>query len=215
MGGAGSVIIGGLYWKRGTTAAAWCSMIVGSTLAVSGLIIHQVWENFPMNQQWMFLITMVSSVLVYIAVSLLGKKQEFNLERMLHRGKYSIKEDSAAVSCLPKTGWRAFGMGKEFSRGDRVLCIIFLIWIIGWWLTFIIGTIYNVIYEVKSESWAAFWNFYVKLHFVIAIITVIWFTMGGLRDLKYMFNRLKVIKRDDLDDGRVINHHNLDENTED
>ena len=27
LGGAGAVIIGGLYWKRGTTAAAWCRSI--------------------------------------------------------------------------------------------------------------------------------------------------------------------------------------------
>jgi len=215
MGGAGSVIIGGLYWKRGTTAAAWCSMIVGSTMAVLGLIIHQVWVDFPINQQWMYLIAMVSSVVIYIAVSLLGKRQDFNFERMLHRGKYSIKDDSAAVSSLPKTGWRDFGVGKEFSRGDKVICIIFIVWIVGWWLLFVAGTIYNMVYEVKSESWAAFWNFYVKLHFIIAIITVIWFTMGGLRDLKYMRSRLKVIERNDCDDGRVVNHHNLGEDIED
>ena len=27
VGGAGSAIIGGLYWKRGTTAAAWTAMV--------------------------------------------------------------------------------------------------------------------------------------------------------------------------------------------
>src|SRR5690606_34668097 len=31
LGGAGAVIIGGLYWSKGTTAGAWAAMITGST----------------------------------------------------------------------------------------------------------------------------------------------------------------------------------------
>jgi len=30
------VIIGGLYWKKGTTAAAWSALITGSIVAVGG-----------------------------------------------------------------------------------------------------------------------------------------------------------------------------------
>lgn len=209
--GAGSLVIGGLYWKRGTTAAAWSSMIVGSTMGVSGIIIRKIWEDFPINEKWMFFTAMICASMTYIVVSLLGKKQEFNMERMLHRGKYAIKGDSAAVRSLPTRGWRAFGMGKEFTRGDRAICIAFLIWIMGWWSIFVIGTIYNMTHEVKAESWAAFWNFYVKLHFVVAVITIVWYTLGGLRDLKYMFSKLNSMIRNDLDDGTVVNHHNLGE----
>ena len=36
LGGARSVIIRGLYWKKGTVSAAWTSMLVGSALAASG-----------------------------------------------------------------------------------------------------------------------------------------------------------------------------------
>ncbi|MGD0781868.1 MAG: sodium:solute symporter, partial [Candidatus Aminicenantales bacterium] len=41
-GGSGAVIIGGLYWKRGTTAAAWSSMLTGSITAVGGIVIRQI-----------------------------------------------------------------------------------------------------------------------------------------------------------------------------
>ena len=41
-GGSGAVIIGGLYWKRGTTAAAWSAMIVGATISVGGVLVKQV-----------------------------------------------------------------------------------------------------------------------------------------------------------------------------
>ena len=37
-GGVGAVIIGGLYWDRGTTEGAWAAMIIGATIAVAGTI---------------------------------------------------------------------------------------------------------------------------------------------------------------------------------
>ncbi len=42
-GGAGAVIIGGLYWRRGTTAAAWTAMILGTIFTFGGLLIQQSW----------------------------------------------------------------------------------------------------------------------------------------------------------------------------
>ena len=41
-GGSGAVIIGGLYWKRGTTVAAWAAMITGAVIAVGGIILKQI-----------------------------------------------------------------------------------------------------------------------------------------------------------------------------
>jgi len=45
LGGAGSCIVGGLYWKRGTTAGAWSALLCGSTLATSGIILQQLWPR--------------------------------------------------------------------------------------------------------------------------------------------------------------------------
>ena len=42
VGGAGSAIIGGLYWRRGTTAGAWAAMIAGMSLAVFGVVVKQL-----------------------------------------------------------------------------------------------------------------------------------------------------------------------------
>ncbi|MBI9019537.1 MAG: hypothetical protein JEZ07_19985 [Phycisphaerae bacterium] len=41
IGGAGSVIIGGLYWKRGTTMGAWFAMFFGMTAAGLGTFVTQ------------------------------------------------------------------------------------------------------------------------------------------------------------------------------
>lgn len=218
MGGAGAVIIGGLYWPRGTTAAAWAALITGSSLAISALIIEQVWKSlydksFPVNGQWMYFISIVSAVLVYIVVSVLGKKKQFNLDAMLHRGKYAIEEEHRNVTQKSDgtVGLNALKMGKDATRSDKVIYILFLIYSLGWFTAFIIFTVYNLIWEVSTEAWASFWHFFVWLNVVLATITTVWYIVGGIVDLKYMFKVLRSAKRNELDDGMVVDHQNLDE----
>ena len=45
LGGAGPCIVFGLYWKRGTTAGATTALIAGSSLAVGGIVMQQLWEK--------------------------------------------------------------------------------------------------------------------------------------------------------------------------
>jgi SSS family solute:Na+ symporter len=56
MGGSGSAIIGGLYWKRGTTTAAWVGMITGSSLALINIITQQLWDHgkIPIILAWLW-----------------------------------------------------------------------------------------------------------------------------------------------------------------
>ena len=42
-------------------------------------------------------------------------------------------------------------------------------------------------------------------------VTAVWFTWGGVRDIRDLFKRLKSQKINDLDDGTVVGHQNLDE----
>ncbi|MCF7794728.1 MAG: sodium:solute symporter, partial [Candidatus Cloacimonetes bacterium] len=118
-GGAGSVIIGGLYWKKGTTAAAWTAMITGLVISVGGIILQQVFPGFPINGQMFWGIAMFSSAGSYVLVSLLSRKPDFNLDKLLHRGKYSIEDDSAVVTKAHSKIWKYFGVGKEFTKGDK------------------------------------------------------------------------------------------------
>ena len=46
MGGSGSAIIGGLYWKRGSTAGAFSGLTTGAVLAITGIIIRQINPDF-------------------------------------------------------------------------------------------------------------------------------------------------------------------------
>jgi len=45
MGGAGIVILGGLYSRRGTSQGAWTAMIVGASLGVFGFICQKFWST--------------------------------------------------------------------------------------------------------------------------------------------------------------------------
>ena len=45
LGGAGSAIIGGLYWKRGTAAGAWAAMVFGCIGGAGGFLLQKYWER--------------------------------------------------------------------------------------------------------------------------------------------------------------------------
>jgi hypothetical protein len=44
---------------------------------------------------------MGTASVIYVLVSLLGKKQEFNMDKMLHRGKYAVQSDTVIVEACP------------------------------------------------------------------------------------------------------------------
>lgn len=215
LGGAGSVIIGGLYWKRGTTTAAWAAMIAGTILSVGGIVIRQVYPGFPLNSQQVYGITIFSCIFLYIVISLLNRKPPFNLDKMLHREECSLerdhvvaqKRDSAPRSLIIK----ALGITDEFSKGDKFLYFICFIWIFSWFAVFVVGTVYNLIYTVSDLSWLKFWHIYIVITLITLIIIMVWFGIGGILDIRKLFRRLKMIKRNDLDDGTVFEDRNSED----
>ncbi len=202
-GGSGAVLIGGLYWKRGTTAAAWSAMLTGSSIAVGGIIIHQLVDDFPVNGQEFWGIAMAASTIVYVAVSLLGPKTMFDLDRLLHRGSHALEGEMEIVGATPSRGFRVLGVGREFTRGDRVLYLVTYAWVGAWTLVFIVGTVINLARDVDDAAWAGFWQGYVYLMVVVSSVVVLWFAIGGFRDIRAMLGRLAVMRRDDQDDGWV------------
>ena len=205
LGGAGSVIIGGLYWKRGTTGGAWSAMSVGSILAVSGVVIGQIYPKFPLNGTWVMFIAGISSIAVYILVSLLdGKKKEFNLDRMLHHGIYADPEESQPEKLETTRFCKVLGMGPEFSVADKCIYVGAILWTTVFSAIFIFGSIYSMFVQVTTDSWAKFWHAYIIFHFVVGLIITVWFITGGMVDLKYMLHMLRTQVRNDKDNGSVI-----------
>ncbi|MDZ4199993.1 MAG: sodium:panthothenate symporter, partial [Kiritimatiellia bacterium] len=45
LGGAGPIMIGGLYTRWGTTTGAWCAMGIGSSIPLTGLLLQRNWAD--------------------------------------------------------------------------------------------------------------------------------------------------------------------------
>jgi len=258
LGGAGSVILGGLYWKRGATSGAWVAMIVGATFAIVSMILRVSWsgtiypwmtvnspwlidrlryviegianrvpginwkvgpEQFPFHGQWINFFAMMLAVSGYLGCSLFEwlilKRPAFNMDRMLHRGKYAIKGDHAKNVETPPVGFKALLPSEEYSRTDKYIYYAKMIWTLTWFGIFLVGTIWNLRSNVSVDAWAKFWWWKVAVTVVIGVGTTIWFFVGGIWDLKDLYHRLKTVKRDHLDSGMVVGHHNLGEEAED
>jgi len=220
-GGCGAVIIGGLYWDRGTTAAAWTAMIVGAVIGVGGTLVKQVsgdWLADPssfatiksiilflqdINGQEYWGIGMAASSLSYVSVSLAGSGTRVDMDRLLNRGKYSIQGEVKVVNQEPDFGWKIFGMGKEFTKTDKLIYIVNYFWTGMWTLVFIFGTVYNLSNPVSNSSWMTYWKYYIYINIAVCSVIIVWFTLGGISDLRHMIKSLKTENRDHGDDGWV------------
>jgi SSS family solute:Na+ symporter len=242
LGGAGAVIIGGLYWKKGTAGAAWTAMITGSFLAVTFVILklEEVYPHLHLNQwsigsegplntfvaacghnlarllsldgQVLGFIASLSAVSLYVVVSLLTCRKDFNMDQLLHRGKYAIVGEHTYETQDNRNFLQKFlGIDKEFTRSDKILSIGVFSWSMFWFFVFVIGTLWNLIRPWPTSWWSNYWHFQgVILPLIIGIITTVWFTWGGIRDLRRLFHSLKTVKRDALDNGSVVRSPNQD-----
>ncbi len=247
-GGAGAVIIGGFYWKKGTNAAAWTAMLTGSSLAVFGILVQQpaIWKQapafmhwvianvpfignldsvkafvvnmpskFPINGQWMYLIAMCTAAGLYVIVSLLTFREDFNMDRMLHRGKYAL--DPKAQADLPPVlkGWtfkKFFGVDHQYTTGDKAISYTLFGWKMFWLAVGTIITLWNLVDRWPLTWWSTYWRVHsIYIPFVLAIPTTIWFLWGGIHDLRLLFKDLRSAQRQAHDDGTVVDHRNLDE----
>jgi len=257
MGGAGAVIIGGLYWSRGTAAGAWAGMLVGLGLAAFGFFCTHNWaplihpfllanhpeflesftqgleglgealpiakwtvtpQKFPISGQEILLVTMIFSAGSYVTVSLLTCREKFNLDRMLHRGVYARLDESTGALPVAEERRRGLlqrilGFNEKYTRGDRWLAWSVFYWTMGNFAIFLVAAVWNLFFGVWSDkTWFLYWKYYtVGLTAVVGVITTVWFTIGGIRDLRLLFSRLKTLKVNSNDDGRVLGHMNADD----
>ena len=72
-----------------------------------------------------------------------------------------------------------------------------------WFFLFIFAFVYRAYNEISTEVWKVFWHMYIWITFGVALITTIWISIGGVIDIKKMFQRLETLVRDDNDDGTV------------
>ena len=201
MGGMGAAVVGGLYWKYATARGAWAAAIIGSTLALLGVIVPQFDENLlPFDSKWMTAISVAAAIGSYIVFSLVWDRKKFNLDKMLHRGQYA--QDGNAED-LSVTGFKTLCITREYSWDDKVVYVIAIIKTFLLSGIFVVGTIVNVIQPSSSNTWLSFWRGYVIVYLVLAIIFTPWLLIGGINDLRKMYIKLKTSESDESDDGFV------------
>jgi SSS family solute:Na+ symporter len=215
LGGCGCVIVGALYTRWGTTSAAYAALISGSVIAGGGLLLEQIWqkrygEAFYLTGQELYGIAMAVSCLLYVAVSFLGRRQRYNLDKLLHRGRYVVPSDHEKAEAA-LTGTRIklkniFGITDEFSKGDKAIYgltiaqtgILFVVWIIV--------TLFSLRADFGPRQWATYHYIWFMFDLVVALAIAVWIITAGFRDLARFFRRLNAAPRDALDDGRVFDH---------
>ena len=232
LGGAGAAILGGLYWSRGTTAGAWTGMIVGSAMAFTGVALRNIlwpyampsikerfaqfdWiqslpDTFPFHGTEVAFAAASCAMASYVIVSLCSHHPRANMQKLLHRGPYAVEPKGETPSLNPnephihgRSLWRFLGVTPQFTRGDKAIYLLKLTWTGFFFLVFLVGTTVNLIWDVSNESWAAWWHFQFMLTLGTGICFVIWFLLGGLRDLVDMISTLRTATRDATDDGVV------------
>lgn len=185
----------------------------GTVLAVPPGALRRAYVTLrAMNGQILWFFSMLAAIAMYIVVSLLGRKS-FDMDRMLHRGKYAVASDIAkGGAALPTRGWRALiGLTPEFTRGDRILYVVTMSWSLGWMVVYFTVLTINLIRVQSDAWWLNYFKWVTMINLSVGVITTIWFSLGSLRDMRRFFRDLSLIVRNHADDGRVVDHHNAGE----
>ena len=255
--GAGVVITGGLYWKKGTTAGAFAALLSAAFIAVAGIIIQQTWAEyiypwleatgrveswraafwnlskpfhpwvewnmtkakFPINSTEIGFIGQLVAMILYVVVSLATCREDFNMDRMLHRGKYSDGEQKVEEK-KPFVFSTFFnknilGIDSQYTKGDKILAwsVFIYSFFYSFFLLFVVVIAWDFfgrygwfgLNKWDKEMWGLY--FFIKNFAVVGIIgviTTVWFAIGGTRDLFRLFKDLEEKEADELDDGRVV-----------
>ncbi len=173
-----------------------------------------VWEmnpiKFPVNSIEISFIAMMLGVAGYLAGSLISYRRPFNLDRMLHRGKYHPEGEEVVVA--EKLTIRAFlyrrliGITPEYTRGDRAIAWSVFIWTVvyGFGIMFFGVLIWNMISPWPAKNWGVYYFITtIVAAIVVGSVSTVWFMWGGFRDMRAMFRDLSKRVANPLDDGRV------------
>lgn len=201
-GWSGAVLIGGLYWKRGTTLAAWVSGVVGVVWTLAMFVLTQlrealsgetdgvsswgIWlaENLPNsewiaahlpNGQWVWGLSMAICSVTYVVVSLIVPR-EFDLKHLLGRAARAgeVIDDSTIERRSDRSRiWRWLGISEKFSRSDIVVALITYIWNALWVLVFVGITGFVVVHRLVTGAWFDFGTFWLDYWHVVFWIRIV------------------------------------------
>ena len=169
----------------------------------------------PVNAiEFNFFLSVLCAIL-YLAVSKATCRAPFNLDRMLHRGKYDLgAERDIRMRWTPRRILsNLIGITPEYTRGDRIIAwgVFLYSFCYGFGICFLAVVVWNHFQPWPVEWWS---RYFVIRYFVIpcavACVTAVWFGLGGVMGLRQLFRDLRArTETDVLDDGRVEGHVSL------
>ena len=134
---------------------------------------------------------------------------------MLHRGKYAIDGE---VKHFEKLTFRnifkkIIGITPEYTLGDKIIAWTTFLWtFVVTFLMFFIGTIIWNAFSPWPVNWWG-WRLFiisVVVACVKALISMVWFMIGGILDMRQMFRDLAARTQvNDLDNGMVSGNVSL------
>ncbi|MBP5544881.1 MAG: sodium:panthothenate symporter [Kiritimatiellae bacterium] len=151
----------------------------------------------------------VLCVILYVAVSLATCRKPFNLDRMLHRGKYDLgRKRNLKFRWTPRTILsNLVGITPEYTRGDKAIAWGVFLYSFGYgFLLCFVGTVvWNHFRPWPIKWWSRYFIIrYFAIPCLVACVTTVWFGIGGVVGLRELFIDLRARKdTNDLDDGRV------------
>ncbi len=224
VAGAGAAIVGGLYTRRGTTAAAWTAMLSGMFLSLGTIVLKEfpgalrALYDTPLefvargafwfdeyNGQVLSFFTMLMAIVLYVVVSQLQwikSRTPFDLDRLLHRGVHRV-EGSTLEEAPAERWYEKVGFDRSLSGADKWVMLVTIAWPLFWTAAFLVVTPLMLYYAVDDRVWLDFWHGYTLLIFVAGSAVTVWFAIGGTRDLRRMYALLRAQHADARDDGTV------------
>ncbi|MBR1965635.1 MAG: sodium:panthothenate symporter [Lentisphaeria bacterium] len=171
-------------------------------------------NKFPINSIEINFIIMTVCLIVYIVGSLVTFKGMFNLDRMLHRGIYNTDgEQKETFSWSFRHAFqKLIGITPEFTRGDKIITwsVFIYSFVYRFLIAFVVVIIWNAISPWKPEWWGTyFFVLYLGVPLLSAIVSIFWFVIGGVMDMRRLFHDLNAREDNPLDNGVVEGHVSL------
>jgi Na+/proline symporter len=172
-------------------------------------------EKCPVNSIEISFVAMILALAAYVVVSLLTCREPYDLDRLLHRGKWAIGDDAAIVNAKPRPFWRRLlesfvNITPEYTLGDKIIAWSVFVYsiIYKFFLAFVGVVIWNAFSPWKAEWWGTY--FLVTTLFIPSLngcVTTVWFMWGGIKDIRALLRDLAARERNELDNGMVSADH--------